>query len=108
ALACLTTACGLIVSVSEYFNRIFPRISYKTYVIIFTLVSFILANQGLNSVITMSVPVLCILYPLAITSVFLILLARFILTKPISMLFIVAVFTIISILSMIHILGLFK
>src|SRR5699024_5048392 len=81
---CLTTACGVIVSVSEYFNRIFARISYKTYVIIFSFVSFILANQGLNSVITMSVPVLSIVYPVAITSVLLILLARFIPTKPIA------------------------
>lgn len=108
ALACLTTACGLIVSVSEYFNRIFPRISYKTYVIIFTLVSFILANQGLNSVITMSVPVLSIVYPVAITSVLLILLARFIPTKPIAQQIPVAVVSIISILSVIHIQGWFK
>lgn len=108
ALACLTTACGLIVSVSEYFNRIFPRISYKTYVIIFTLVSFILANQGLNSVITMSVPVLSIVYPVAITSVLLILLARFIPTKPIAQQIPVAVVSIISILSVIHTQGWFK
>ena len=33
ALACLTTACGLIVSVSQYFNRIFPKVSYKAYTI---------------------------------------------------------------------------
>ena len=48
ALACLTTACGLIVSVSQYFNRIFPKVSYKAYTIFFTLISFILANLGLN------------------------------------------------------------
>lgn len=108
ALACLTTACGLIVSVSEYFNRIFPRISYKTYVILFTLVSFILANQGLNSVITMSVPVLSIVYPIAITSVLLILLARFIPTKPIAQQIPVAVVSIISILSVIHTQGWIK
>ncbi|MGE0975236.1 branched-chain amino acid-like transporter carrier protein BrnQ3 [Staphylococcus cohnii] len=102
ALACLTTACGLIVSVSEYFNRIFPKISYKAYVIIFTLVSFILANQGLNSVITMSVPVLSIVYPVAITSVLLILIARFVPTKPIAQQIPVAVVSIVSILSVVH------
>ncbi|ATH60113.1 MULTISPECIES: branched-chain amino acid-like transporter carrier protein BrnQ3 [Staphylococcus] len=102
ALACLTTACGLIVSVSEYFNRIFPKISYKLYVIIFTLISFILANQGLNSVITMSVPVLSIVYPIAITSVLLILIARFVPTKPIAQQIPVAVVAIVSILSVIH------
>lgn len=108
ALACLTTACGLIVSVSEYFNRIFPRTSYKTYVIIFTLVSFILANQGLNSVITMSVPVLSIVYPVAITSVLLILIARFVPTKPIAQQIPVAVVSIVSILSVVHTQGWIK
>ncbi|MFH4935052.1 branched-chain amino acid transport system II carrier protein [Staphylococcus cohnii] len=108
ALACLTTACGLIVSVSEYFNRIFPRISYKTYVIIFTLVSFILANQGLNSVITMSVPVLSIVYPVAITSVLLILIARFVPTKPIAQQIPVAVVSIVSIISVVHTQGWIK
>ncbi|MBZ8171722.1 branched-chain amino acid transport system II carrier protein [Staphylococcus cohnii] len=108
ALACLTTACGLIVSVSEYFNRIFPRISYKTYVILFTLVSFILANQGLNSVITMSVPVLSIVYPVAITSVLLILIARFVPTKPIAQQIPVTVVSIVSILSVVHTQGWIK
>ena len=27
--------CGLIVSVSQYFNRIFPKVSYKAYTIFF-------------------------------------------------------------------------
>ncbi|AVQ36230.1 branched-chain amino acid-like transporter carrier protein BrnQ3 [Staphylococcus kloosii] len=101
ALACLTTACGLIVSVSEYFNRIFPKIPYKAYVIIFTIISFILANQGLNSVIKMSVPVLSVVYPIAITSVLLILLARLFPTKPIAQRIPVAVVTIVAILSII-------
>lgn len=108
ALACLTTACGLVVAVSEYFHRIFPRISYKIYVIVFTLISFILANQGLNSVITMSVPVLSIVYPVAITSVLLILLARFVPTKPIAQQIPVAIVAIVSILSVIHTQGWLK
>lgn len=108
ALACLTTACGLVVAVSEYFHRIFPKLSYKAYVIIFTIISFILANQGLNSVITMSVPVLSIVYPIAITSVLLILIARFVPTKPIAQQIPVAVVTIVSILSVIHTQGWIK
>ncbi|PTE41622.1 branched-chain amino acid-like transporter carrier protein BrnQ3 [Staphylococcus equorum] len=108
ALACLTTACGLIVSVSEYFHRILPKISYKVYVIGFTLISFILANQGLNSVITMSVPVLSIVYPVAITSVLLILIARFVPTKPIAQQIPVAIVSIVSILSVVHTQGWIK
>lgn len=70
-LACLTTSIGLIVTTSEYFNEIFPKISYKVYVFIFTLISFSIANQGLDFVISKSVPVLLILYPIAMTVIFL-------------------------------------
>lgn len=108
ALACLTTACGLVVAVAEYFHRIFPKLSYKAYVIIFTIISFILANQGLNSVITMSVPVLSIVYPVAITIILLILLARLIPTKPIAQQIPIAIVSIISVLSVIHTQGWLK
>ncbi|OOH87349.1 branched-chain amino acid transport system II carrier protein [Pasteurellaceae bacterium 15-036681] len=66
-LACLTTAIGLIVATSSYFNSIFPKISYNIYAIIFTLIGFGLANQGLNAVISKSVPVLLVLYPISMT-----------------------------------------
>lgn len=67
SLACLTTAVGLCASVSEYFNEVFPKISYRTYVIIFCLLSMLIANLGLKEVITRSIPVLLILYPIAMT-----------------------------------------
>ena len=99
ALACLTTACGLIVAVSQYFNSILPKIPYKMYVVFFTFVSFLLANLGLNNVIAMSVPVLSIIYPVAITVVLLILLARFIPTKRIAQQIPIVVVSIVSVLS---------
>ncbi|PJG84392.1 branched-chain amino acid transport system II carrier protein [Conservatibacter flavescens] len=71
SLACLTTAIGLIASVSEYFNEIYHKISYKTYVVICTLIGFVLSNQGLSAVISKSVPMLLILYPIAITVILL-------------------------------------
>ncbi|PTE70813.1 branched-chain amino acid transport system II carrier protein [Staphylococcus devriesei] len=108
ALACLTTACGLIVSVSQYFHRIFPKIAYKIYAVFFTLISFILANLGLNSVITMSVPVLSIIYPVAITVVLLILTARLIPTKPIAQQIPIVIVSIVSILSVINTSGWIK
>ena len=73
-LACLTTAIGLIVAVSDYFNQQFSMLSYKSYVWIFTLISLLLANQGLNQVISLSIPVLLILYPIAMTVIVLLLL----------------------------------
>ncbi|MEJ7260263.1 branched-chain amino acid transport system II carrier protein, partial [Staphylococcus epidermidis] len=69
---------------------------------------FIIANQGLNAVITMSQPVLSVIYPVAITVVLLILLARFIPTKPITQQITVIVVAIVSILSVIHTQGWLK
>src|SRR5699024_9890110 len=65
-LACLTTAIGLIIANAEYFQTIFPRFSYKQFVFFFTILTFGFANFGLANIITYSVPVLMILYPLAI------------------------------------------
>ncbi|RNF38723.1 branched-chain amino acid transport system II carrier protein [Planococcus salinus] len=65
-LACLTTAVGLIVANSEFFHKLTPKISYKTYVVIFSLFSLVVANAGLSNIITYSIPVLMFLYPLAI------------------------------------------
>ena len=70
-LACLKTAIGLITSCGEAFNKIFPKVSYKAWAIIFCILSFIIANFGLNSIITWSLPVLRFLYPLTITLIFL-------------------------------------
>ncbi|MBP2079513.1 branched-chain amino acid transport system II carrier protein [Oceanobacillus polygoni] len=65
-LACLTTAIGLITANAEYFNTLFPKISYKVLVIFFSTLTFIIANFGLANIITFSIPVLMFLYPLAI------------------------------------------
>lgn len=83
SLACLTTAVGLAVSVSEYFNKIFPKISYKVYAILFTVISFTVANQGLKEVISKSIPVLLVLYPIAMT-VILMLLINLVIKLPLS------------------------
>ncbi|WP_100012571.1 branched-chain amino acid transport system II carrier protein [Lentibacillus sediminis] len=65
-LACLTTAIGLTTANAEYFHTLFPKISYKTLVIFFATLTFVIANFGLANIITYSVPVLMFLYPLAI------------------------------------------
>lgn len=63
-LACLTTATGLVVAVSAFFQSIYPKISYKTYAVLFTVVSFGIATMGLNQVISLSIPVLMVIYPI--------------------------------------------
>ncbi|WP_342526441.1 branched-chain amino acid transport system II carrier protein [Chryseomicrobium sp. FSL W7-1435] len=69
--ACLTTAIGLTTATAEYFNTLFPKISYKVFAVIFIVMTTIFANFGLSSIITYSIPVLLLLYPLAITLILL-------------------------------------
>lgn len=66
SFACLTTAVGLISSVSKYLTKVSPKLSYKTSVIVLSVFSMIVANFGLTKLISISVPVLVALYPLAI------------------------------------------
>ena len=68
--ACMTTAVGLIAATSEFFNRLLPSFSYRAWMILFTLISFVLASAGLSSVLTIAVPIITFLYPIAITVVF--------------------------------------
>ena len=69
--ACMTTAVGLIAATSEFFHRLLPAISYRTWMIVFTIISFVLASAGLSSVLAIAVPIITFLYPIAITIVFL-------------------------------------
>lgn len=69
--ACLTTSVGLVSSCSEYFHKVFPNVSYKTFVIILSVFSMIIANVGLTQLIQISIPVLIMIYPLAIVMMFL-------------------------------------
>ncbi|EKN62642.1 branched-chain amino acid uptake carrier [Neobacillus bataviensis LMG 21833] len=72
-LACLKTSIGLITSCSEFFHGIFPKVSYKIFVLVLSLVSLIIANFGLSNIIQYAVPVLMLLYPLAIVLILLVL-----------------------------------
>lgn len=71
-LACLKTAIGLITSCAETFVKLFPHgPGYHIWAIGFCLVSFLIANLGLNAIIACSMPVLMFLYPLAIVLILL-------------------------------------
>ena len=71
-LACLKTAIGLITACSDTFQELFPgKIQYKGYVVIFTGIAFLVANMGLTQIITLAIPILMFLYPLAITLILL-------------------------------------
>ncbi|GIU23021.1 branched-chain amino acid transport system carrier protein [Shewanella sp. MBTL60-007] len=68
-LACLTTAVGLISACSEYFNELLPKISYRRFVVVVSVVCATIANVGLAQLISISVPVLMTVYPVAIALV---------------------------------------
>lgn len=76
-LACLKTAVGLITSCGETFQKIFPKgPSYRIWVVLFSTLSFLIANLGLDAIVSWSKPVLLFLYPLAITLILLTLFGR--------------------------------
>ena len=75
-VACLKTAIGLITACAETFKEMFPNsISYKAYVVVFSILTTLVANVGLTNIIAYSLPVLMFLYPLAITLILLALLS---------------------------------
>lgn len=76
-LACLTTAIGLIASVSVLFNKIFPRISAPVFAAGFSLLAFAISNIGLTAIIAAAIPVLVFLYPLTVALILLTLLSGF-------------------------------
>ncbi len=70
--ACLKTAIGLVTSCAEMFVKLIPgKLNYRGWAMVFTLLSFIISNVGLTSIITYAVPVLMLLYPLAIVLIIL-------------------------------------
>ncbi|QED49398.1 branched-chain amino acid transport system II carrier protein [Cytobacillus dafuensis] len=68
----ITTNVACLAAVSEYFERIVPSISYKKWLILFSILSLIITNFGLNKILTLASPILLLLYPLAIALIVLI------------------------------------
>lgn len=66
-LTCLTTSIGLSTSFAEALHTRFPKISYAKWNAFTCLLSFLIANLGLDQIIAWSLPMLMFVYPLAIT-----------------------------------------
>ena len=64
-LACLTTGVGLVSACSAYFSELLG-VKYRTVVIVMSVFSAAVANQGLAQLISVAVPVLVCIYPVAI------------------------------------------
>lgn len=65
-LACLTTCVGLITSISQFFSGLMKKLSYRQWVLMISGFSFLICNQGLNTILSLSVPVLNAIYPMSI------------------------------------------
>ncbi|MCM3636115.1 branched-chain amino acid transport system II carrier protein [Sporosarcina luteola] len=76
-LACLTTCVGLINACARFFNEIYPKIHYRSYVAIFVLIGLLVSNLGLNTILSLAVPLLVFIYPISIVLVILSLFQHF-------------------------------
>ena len=70
-LACLTTCLGLINSISQYFSTQFKGLTYRQWVYVIVAFSFLICNLGLNAILSISIPVLNAIYPIAIVLILL-------------------------------------
>lgn len=70
-LACLTTCVGLINSISQYFSTLFGKLGYHQWVFVITAFSFLVCNLGLNTILSISVPILNAIYPVSIVLILL-------------------------------------
>jgi branched-chain amino acid:cation transporter, LIVCS family len=76
--ACLTTSVGLVAACGEYLSQRFTKLSYPVAVTILCLFSFTMGNLGLSQLISVSIPLLITIYPIAIVLVILALLHSYI------------------------------
>ena len=70
-LACLTTSVGLLTATGEFFAALVPKVNYHYWAVGFTILSLVLAIQGLDTVLLVAVPIITFLYPPAITLIIL-------------------------------------
>lgn len=77
ALACLTTSIGLTSAAAKYFSDLSNnKISYTFNAIIISIVSILIAMLGVDTIVTLAVPILQILYPIVMVLVILTLMGK--------------------------------
>ena len=78
-LACLTTSIGLLTAGATFFEKVTNgKLSYKFNAIAISLISYVIACQGVDKIVKLSVPILNVLYPVAITIIVVTMLNKFI------------------------------
>lgn len=81
-LACFCVSIGLITSCSQFFSTAIPKVKYNVWVILLAVLSTAIANLGLTQILQISVPILGMIYPIAIVLIFLGLLDEIIKINP--------------------------
>lgn len=82
-LACLTTSVGLVATAGNFFSGLSDKLSYKTVVYIVCAFSAFFAINGVDTIISLSVPLLTVMYPVTIVLIVLSLFDRFIKYKSV-------------------------
>ncbi len=67
--ACLTTAVGLTCASASFFSKNYRFVTYKTAAVSIVIVSTLVANAGLSTLIQVTLPLVVILHPVTITVV---------------------------------------
>lgn len=65
-IACFNVCTGLLSCCAQYFQELVPKISYKKWLLLFVIFSFIISSLGLDFILNMSLPILSIMCPIAI------------------------------------------
>lgn len=65
-IACLNVCASLLACTSEYFSELVPGLSYKAWLLLFTVAGAVVACTGLDSVLSWSGKILSFICPLAI------------------------------------------
>lgn len=69
---CITTAIGIVTACASCFHHYLPKVSYKTFVVLVTIVAGFVANIGLTNIIKFALPVLMMIFPLTLALILLV------------------------------------
>lgn len=77
--ACLTTSIGLVATIADFMSDISKgKLNYKFNVIVISIISGLIANLGVDTIVTLATPILVTLYPVAIVLIITSLLEKYI------------------------------
>lgn len=81
-VACFNVCTGLLSSCASYFSKEFPRLSFMAWLNVFTVSGCVISVFGLGFILQISVPILTLIYPVALTIIVLNLFPFAFLQKP--------------------------